>query len=65
MFPSETAHTNNTLFLGVRRRAKPLKPKMQCDFHHKCHIVLNLKTPLQQQFDGEYSRNLNWFDTSV
>ena len=28
--------------------------KLSVDFHHKGHIVLNHKTPLQQQFDNEY-----------
>ena len=28
--------------------------KLSVDFYHKGHIVLNRKTPLQQQFDNEY-----------
>jgi len=28
--------------------------KLPVDFHHKGHIVLNRKTPLQQRFDGEF-----------
>ena len=27
--------------------------KLSVDCHHKGHIVLSNKTPLQQQFDGE------------
>ena len=27
--------------------------KLSVDCHHKGHIVLSCKTPLQQQFDGE------------
>ena len=38
--------------------------KLSVDCHHKRHIVLSRKTPLHQQFDGEYL-NLNEFETRI